>query len=119
MGLAAALDRALRTANVPIVGVTIGVESDRATWKARYAAGATAPQVATGDALIASFDPTDQTIALADQDADVKRAIDDERLIAAVVWTVIDQLAPPATIAKFNAARTKIIAVYKTHPWNP
>lgn len=44
-------------------------------------------------------------------------ALDQERLISAVVWTVIDTYSPPATKAKYTAARAKIIDVYKTQPW--
>lgn len=52
-------------------------------------------------------------------DAAVKAAMDSERVFSAIVWAVIDTYSAPATVAKYNAARTKIIAAYKTQPWKP
>ena len=50
---------------------------------------------------------------------EIARTLDDERLISAVVWTVIETLNPPATRAKYLAARTKIVTAYTTQPWKP
>jgi len=47
----------------------------------------------------------------------VKTAVDNERLISAVVWTIIDTYSAPATVAKYQNARTKIINAYKARPW--
>jgi hypothetical protein len=47
----------------------------------------------------------------------ILQSLDGERLISAVVWVVIDTFAPPATIGKYQTARTKIIAAYKAKPW--
>jgi hypothetical protein len=111
---AARLTRVLQAAAVPVVSVSIGTEASRATWKVQPA-----PLQAAAQPLIDSFNPLDPALETAELDADVKAIVDDERLISAVVWTVIDQLAAPATIAKYAAARTKIIAVYKSQPWKP
>jgi hypothetical protein len=50
-------DLALRRANVPILGVSIRDEADRATWRIDYARGATELERATGEALRLAFDP--------------------------------------------------------------
>ena len=49
----------------------------------------------------------------------VKLLVDNERLTSAIVWTIIDTYSAPATVTKYQAARTKIIAAYKGTPWNP
>lgn len=54
---------------------------------------------------------------LAVLDSKVRMSVDDERLISAVVWTIIDTYSAPATPAKYQNARTKIIAAYKAQPW--
>jgi len=66
---------------------------------------ATAPE-------IAAYDDAVLTTA-------VTVAVDQERLTSSIVWTMIDQFLPPATVAKYNAARTKIINFFKTQPWKP
>lgn len=55
------LDRALRAAAIPILGVSIGDEQNRATWRIDYHPSATAQQRSDGEALRASFDPLAQT----------------------------------------------------------
>ena len=50
-------------------------------------------------------------------DAAVTQALDGERLISAVIWTVLDTYSAPATKAKYQAARAKIIEAYKDRPW--
>jgi hypothetical protein len=52
-------------------------------------------------------------------DAAVRQSVDAERLISAVIWAIIDTYSAPATVAKYQAARTKIINAYKARPWNP
>lgn len=46
---------------------------------------------------------------------------DNGRVLNAMIWACIDSFNPvaPATIGKFNAARTKILAAYKNRPWMP
>lgn len=59
---------------------------------------------------IASFDA-------ARLESAVIAALDDERMYGAIVWAVLDTYSAPVTKQKFAAARTKIIAAYKTQPW--
>ena len=114
--IATRLDRALRNAGFAIIGVSIGNPADRTTWLV-YPPNLQALAQATIDA----FNPDDQAAIDADLDEQVKLAVDQERLISAVVWTILDTYAEfkPATIAKYTAARTKIIAAYKLTPWKP
>ena len=113
MVLAARLDRALRAAGVPLDGVSIGSESDRSTWRVSPASAQAAAQP-----VIDAFDPDDDAAhATTEMDAAIKQAVDIDGRLSAVVWAIIDQVAPPATPAKYQAARTKIIAAYKARPW--
>lgn len=57
MSIAARLDLALRAAGIPIIGVSIGDEADRATWRIQFELRATAQQRTDGAALVATFDP--------------------------------------------------------------
>lgn len=70
----------------PIVGVSIGVVTDRATWRIEYTDDATAEQIAEGDAVLAAFDPAtvpdDRRIQTRDV---VARFTDDE-------WQALKQL---------------------------
>ena len=59
----------------------------------------------------------DPALDTAKLDAQVKSVLDEERLMSAVVWTIIDTFADPATKPKYAAARTKIIAAFVAQPW--
>lgn len=54
--LAAGLTLALVRAGIPVVGVSIGRETDRATWIVFYAVTATDAQRTAGAALVATYD---------------------------------------------------------------
>jgi hypothetical protein len=54
------LDRALRAAGIPIVGVSVGNDADRTTWRIDFQAAATAQHRTDGEALRLSFDPIAQ-----------------------------------------------------------
>jgi hypothetical protein len=63
---------------------------------------------------------TTQEIAAYDDtqlDAAITTVLDTQRLISAVVWAILDTYSAPATPAKYQAARTKIINAYKLTPW--
>lgn len=81
--LGAALDRAVRAAGIPIHGVSIGRPNDRATWRIDYD-GASAGQIATGDALIQSFDVNDAAV-IAREAAVAAKSLDDRKLQALAV----------------------------------
>lgn len=110
--IAARLDRVLRTAGIAIVGVSIGDEANRSTWRVSPFSLQSVSQP-----HIDAFDPNDPAHEEAELDAAVKASVDSERLISSVVWTIIDTYSAPATVTKYQAARTKIIAAYKARPW--
>lgn len=112
--LAARLEAAIRTAGVPIVGVSIGDPAAKVTWKVSPSSlqGAAQP-------IIDAFDMNNPAHEQAELDARVKAALDNERLISAVVWTIIDTYSPPATRAKYLSARQKIIDAYTAQSWKP
>ena len=76
----------------------------------RYSAGSPTKRRPATPAEIAAFD-------VSKLESTVVGNLDNERIFSAIVWTVIDTYSAPATSQKFAAARTKIIAAYKTQPW--
>ena len=110
--IAERLDAALRAAGIPLTGVSIGDPANRATWRVQPAELQGAAQ-----ATIDAFDPEDPALLAAELDAQVTSLMDNERVFAALVWAIIDTYSAPATPAKFQAARAKIIAAYKSQPW--
>ena len=110
--IAARLDRVLRAAGLAIDGVSIGDEANRATWKVVPVSLQAAAQP-----HIDSFNPDDPVHEQAELSAAAGATMDSGRSFAAVVWAIIDTYSPPATVAKFQAARTKIINAYVSQPW--
>lgn len=55
--IAGDIDKALRAAGVPIVGVSVGRATDKATWRVDFAADATSAQRAAAQAVLDAFDP--------------------------------------------------------------
>lgn len=118
MRLAEHVTAAIRAAGVPILGISIGTDNDRTSWRVNPATLQAAAQP-----TIDAFNPSDPALDLADLDAAVKATLDDERLISAVVWTILKQMFPADTDAqtktKYGVARTRIIDAYKNRPWLP
>lgn len=114
VNVAARLDRALRAAGHPIIGVSIGRRDDRATWRVHPAELQEQAQPA-----IDAFNENDPAHEAAELDAQVTARLDTERIFSALVWAIIDTYSPPATVTKYTAARTKIINAYRTKPWAP
>ena len=110
--LAARLDAALKTAGVSVVGVSIGADEDKTTWRVSPASLQAAAQP-----IIDAFNPADPAHEAAEQDQAVAASLDSERIFSAIVWAVIDTYSAPATKAKYQAARTKIVNAYKARPW--
>ena len=110
--LASRLLRSVRAVVPSVDDVSIGDGTVRATWTVQPASKQVAAQP-----TIDSFDPDDPAHATADLQAVITATLDNERLIAAVVWAVIDTYSAPATRAKYLAARTKIITAYRDQPW--
>ena len=51
-----ALEQKLRAAGLPLVGVTLGTRTDKATWRVDWSQPPTAQQQATAQAIIDAFD---------------------------------------------------------------
>lgn len=112
--LAARVTTAIKTAGVPIISLTIGETANKATWKVQP------PELqAAAQPTIDTFNVNDPAHELAELDAQVKVALDQERLFSALVWAIIDTYSGPATRAKYLAARQKTIDAYRTRPWAP
>lgn len=112
------LTRVLKAAGVSIDGLSIINSLDKTSWfvQPRDLQAAAQP-------YIDAFNVDDPAHETAELDAKVKAALDNERLTAAVVWTILKQLYPAdadaQTKTKFNVARTRIIDAYKAQPWKP
>jgi hypothetical protein len=86
------IDRALRAAGIPIDGVSIGSESDRATWSVSFAASANAQQRAQAQGLLLTI-PIDIAAQTLGDQQDAQIDIDAlGRVENAIVLTIIDQL---------------------------
>lgn len=111
MSLATRLKLALFQAGIT-ADVSIGDDADKATWKVRPTSLQAAAQP-----TIDAFDPNAASVVDAELDAAVKHHLDVERLYSAIAWAIIDTYSPPATVAKYQTARTKIISAYRLTPW--
>ena len=105
--IAGLLDQALRSAGVPIVGVSIVDATNRATWQALFLPDATDPQKAQAQTIINTLDIDAAALA----DADATTDIDDRKLraIAQALWEDI-----PAPVRTLAQTRTRAIAIWKT-----
>ena len=81
--VAGRLDRALRSAAIPILGVSVGDEIVRATWRIDYDPAATAQHRLDGEALRLAFDPTSQA-AIDAEKADLAGQADANLLLRAI-----------------------------------
>lgn len=112
MSIEAAVDRALKQAGIPVVSISFGDRLDPKTWTVQP------PDMqARAQPIIDAFDPTDPKHQEAEDAERVARIIDRDRLVAAVIWAVLDVVKGPATKAKFDAARKQIGDVYRSQPW--
>lgn len=108
--------QAILAAGVPIMSVSIGDVGSKATWMVQPASLQSAAQP-----TIDAFNPNDPSHQTAELDTQVTAALDNERLTAAVVWTILKQMYPADTDAqtrtRFGVARTRIIDAYRLTPW--
>lgn len=95
-------DRALRVAGIPIVGVSIGVDADRSTWRIQYDASATAQHRVDGEALRVTFDPFAQSVLDAEvTDRAAVASVDKDRLAS---YALIAKTVDPAGWAALTVA---------------
>ena len=102
---------AIQTAGVSVAGVG-GDPANKVTWTVNPASLQSAAQP-----TIDAFNPADPEHETAEQTAQVDALLDQERIFSALVWAIIDTYSAPATVAKYTAARTKIVTAYKNRPW--
>lgn len=105
MELAAGLDRALRRAGIPIIGVKIRVIADRAQWVIEYAPEATFEHRTAGAAIVASYDPANDPTGVDEQAA---ARVDDDKLFKALVIVLAQRFGVSAV-----TLRNQIIAAYR------
>jgi hypothetical protein len=108
MGLADQLTRALERQGIPITGVSIGREGDRATWRIDYTPAATAQHRTDGDALRLTFDPLTDA-AWVDEQAD--RAVNESKAFRALARATFELKTNAWTLLQFS---DRIKAIYKT-----
>ena len=106
--LIAQLVALFRRASIPIRGVSIGTLDDRTTWKVDYK-GATDEQQAAGEALLASYDPKQDTAFLeeqAEKAATAYLACPEAQAVIAVLNTVSDSDVTAALKDAYKSAYT-------------
>ena len=109
--LAHGLTRALERAGIPVVGVSCGRLSDRASWAVQYRPEATAQHKADAAGILAGYDLAADT-ALVDEQA--AQQVDGMKAIkAAVICALWGRLGRQPTGAEINAERTRFMNVYK------
>lgn len=90
--VAGLVDRAVRTAGVPILGVSIGNPADRATWSVVFDPSATAGQRTTAATVLASV-AIDAPAQAIDDEKNAQGEIDAWPIVTrALVLALIDQL---------------------------
>ncbi len=112
ISISTGLDAALRTAGIPIAGVSIGNPADRQTWVVQFLPEATAPQQTQAAQIVAAFD----VASLATVAADARWAADDSPLLEAVLEhlsTMVAEIQATGTIQK-GLWRTRIRATLRT-----
>jgi hypothetical protein len=88
----AIVDRTVRAAGIPIDGVAIGTLADRATWRVKFQAAATAPQRTQAQTILDTVAIDVAALAAQDQ-IDAQAFIDGLPIWAkALVLALIDQL---------------------------
>ena len=115
MNVAQLLDATLRAQGIPIIGVRIGVEADRATWVVQYDPSATDAQKAFGETIRATFDanaPAVQSAQL-DRDADAALMTAAKAFCAVLVDSELGRALTAADAPTVRAKFTKFKTYYK------
>jgi hypothetical protein len=107
--IAAVVDQALRAANVPIVGVSLGDPANRATWRVLFLPEATDPQKATAQNILDTVVIDAATLADLDAVSDI-----DQKVLRAVVQGLWETIPGPL-LTKLQL-RNRILAIYKALP---
>ena len=68
--IAALLDQSLKSAGVPIMGVSIGKTDDASTWQIQFAPEATKADRQRGIAFLSTFNPNDYLVSAKEQAID-------------------------------------------------
>ena len=114
--LPARVTKAIQAACPAVVSVRVTSYADKATWVVQPAS-----QQACAQPVIDSFNPADPAHEQAELNTQVTAALDNERLISAVIWTILRQMYPSDTVAqtktKYGVARTLTIDAYKAESW--
>lgn len=108
MTLAACLDSALRAAGVPIVGVAIGAESDRSSWKVAFDPDATKQQRDLAGQIMASLDVSEPVLTAAANDAAMMTLPQQ----VWVMFTLRRELKRQPTAAEIAAVKKELLDLY-------
>lgn len=91
-GIAEIVDSALRTAGIPILGVSIGTDGDRSTWSVQFDPSATSAQRTQAASILASV-AVDAAAQHTQDQTDVKAFVDALPLVQQAVYlTILDQV---------------------------
>jgi hypothetical protein len=110
MTIANLLDQALRAQGIPIIGVSVGAEGDRATWTVQFDPSATPAHKALAATVLQSVSV--DTVAQADGDA--QATIDSRAIKAAVLTSLWGRLGRQPLAAEVSAERARFVQIYKT-----
>lgn len=116
--LAAMVQHAIERAGVSVVGVSIGSESDKATWVVTHLPTATQADRDTAASVIAGFSATDPAVLDAEHTLDAN-AIDSNLLIQAVAQLDFEErqkltVKAGSTLLTAAQAKARVKAIYKS-----
>lgn len=118
MAVATRLDRALRAASIPILGVSVGAEADRSTWSVQYDTFATAQQRTDGENVRLTFDPNSQA-AIDAEKAEFAAALDNNPLVQAVAMLDLEErqkliVQAGQTLRNGQQCKARLKAIYQS-----
>lgn len=88
MNVSLQLDETLRSAGIPIVGVSVGADTNRETWSVQFLQAATEAQRLQAAQILSTFDPADPAVVAARQLADAQASSRQKDLLAILAWAV-------------------------------
>lgn len=109
--LASYLDRTIRAAGIPIDGVSIGVPTDRTTWRVMFLTAATTAQRTEAANIITNLDLAAAANDAADQAALVE--VDGRAIKATLEFILRRVLGRVPTPAERQTARTDWMTIFK------
>ena len=113
MDTAGLLTAALKRANIPIEGVSIGSDGDRRTWRVDFAGVATPQERAAAAAIVAAFDANSPQVVDATRTGEATELATSTTIRAFYLWWFRKTNKRDPTPEEHAADRADLIQAYK------